>query len=111
VRKAANPARHPVAVLLERHSAAARQFRAGGKQPACVRALDDRGQVVAGVDSTRRIRTERPERAVPLHQPGRGRPATKRQVSAEPVTVESLVAGFGTGDWTHQVLRDSSRGE
>jgi SRSO17 transposase len=83
-----------------------------GKEPAYLRALEDMGEVfVADVHSTRRIWTGRPELAVPPHQPGRGRPATKRQASADPVTVEALVKGFGAGDWTRQVLRDSTRGE
>jgi hypothetical protein len=29
----------------------------------------------------------------------------------EAVTVESLMKGFGSGDWTRCVLRDSTRGE
>jgi SRSO17 transposase len=83
-----------------------------GKEPAYLRALEDMGEVfVADVHSTQRIWTERPELAVPLHQPGRGRPATKRHASAEPVTVEALVKGLGASDWTRHVLRDSTRGE
>jgi SRSO17 transposase len=50
-----------------------------GKEPAFLRALDDVKEVfVADVYSTQRIWTERPEPAVPPHQPGRGRPAIKR---------------------------------
>jgi SRSO17 transposase len=90
-----------------------------GKEPAFLRALEAMGEVfVADVHSTQRIWTERPELAVPLHQPGRGRastrgrgPATQRQASVDPVTVEALVKGFGSGDWTRCVLRDSTRGE
>jgi len=83
-----------------------------GKEPAFLRALEDMGEVfVADVHSTQRIWTELPELAIPLHQPGRGRPATKRQASVDPVTVEALVKGFGSGDWTRCVLRDSTRGE
>ncbi|MGD0107950.1 MAG: hypothetical protein ABSC06_28515, partial [Rhodopila sp.] len=48
---------------------------------------------------------------VPPSQSGRVRPARKRQASVEPVTVESLVKGFGSGDWKRCVLRDSTRGE
>src|SRR5664279_3640389 len=70
-----------------------------GKEPAFPRALEDRGEVfVADVHSTQRVWTELPELAVPPHQPGRGRastrgrgPATKRQASMTPVTVEGLV--------------------
>jgi SRSO17 transposase len=83
-----------------------------GKEPAFLRALDDMKEVfVADVHSTQRIWTERPELAVPRPQTSRGRPATTRQASVEPVTVESLVAGFGAGDWTRDVLRDRTRGE
>ena len=83
-----------------------------GKEPAFLRALDDVKEVfVADVHRSQRIWTDRPELAVPPHQPGRGRPATTRQASVEPVTVESLVKGFGAGDWMHCVLRDSTRGE
>jgi SRSO17 transposase len=83
-----------------------------GKEPAFPRALDEMNEVfVADVHSTQRIWTERPELAIPMHQPGRGRSATKRQASVEAVTVESLVKGFGAEDWTRCVLRDSTRGE
>ena len=83
-----------------------------GKEPAFLRALDDLNEVfVADVHRTQRIWTERPELAVPLSQPGRGRPAKKLQATGEPITVESLVKGFGSGDWTRCVLRDSTRGE
>jgi SRSO17 transposase len=83
-----------------------------GKEPAFLRALDDMNEVfVADVHRTQRIWTEPPELAVPPSQPGRGRPARKRQASGEAVTVESLVKGFGSGDWTRCVLRDSTRGE
>lgn len=83
-----------------------------GKEPAYLRALEEMGEVfVADVHSTQRIWTERPELAVPPHQPGHGRPATKRQAAVGPVTVEALVKGFGAGDWTRHVLRDSTRGE
>src|SRR5664279_4533970 len=70
-----------------------------GKEPAFLRALEDMGEMfVADVQSNQRIWTELPELAVPPHQPGRGRastrgrgPATKRQASMTPVTVEGLV--------------------
>jgi len=83
-----------------------------GKEPAFLRALDDMNEVfVADVHRTQRIWTEPPELEVPPSQPGRGRPARKRQASGEPATVESLVKGFGSGDWTRCVLRDSTRGQ
>jgi SRSO17 transposase len=83
-----------------------------GKEPAFLRALDDMNEVfVADVHRTQRIWTERPELAVPPSQPGRRRPAKKLQASGEPVTVESLGKGFGAGDWTRCVLRDSTRGQ
>jgi SRSO17 transposase len=89
-----------------------------GKEPAFLRALDDTNEVfVADVHRTQRIWTERPELAVPPSQPGRGRastrgrgPARKRQASVEPVTVESLVKGFGASDWMRCDLRDGTRG-
>src|SRR5208283_4103106 len=66
-----------------------------GKEPAFLRALDDMNEVfVADVHRTQRIWTEQPQLAVPLSQPGRGRPARKRQASGQPVTVESLVKGL-----------------
>ena len=83
-----------------------------GKEPAFLRALDDTNEVfVADVHRTQRIWTERPELAVPPSQPGRGRPAQKRQASVEPVTVESLVKGFGAATGCAAILRDSTRGE
>src|SRR5271157_2638570 len=82
-----------------------------GKEPAFLRALDDMNEVfVADVHRTRRMWTEQPRLAVPPSQPGRGRPARKRQASGQPVTVESLVKGFGQADWMRCVLRDSTRG-
>jgi SRSO17 transposase len=83
-----------------------------GKEPAFLRALDEMNEVfVADVHRTQRIWTEQPDLAVPPPQPGRGRPACKRRASVEAVTVESLMKGFGSGDWTRCVLRDSTRGE
>ena len=82
-----------------------------GKEPAFLRALDDMNEVfVADVHRTQRIWTEQPQLAVPLSQPGRGRPARKRQASGQPVTVESLVKGLGQADWMRCVLRDGTRG-
>ncbi len=83
-----------------------------GKEPAFVRALDDMNETfVADVHRTQRIWTERPDLAVPPSQPGRGRPAKRRQASGEPLTVEGLVKEFAAADWTRCVLRDSTRGE
>jgi SRSO17 transposase len=83
-----------------------------GKEPAFLRALDAMNEVfVADVHRTQRIWTEQPDLAVPPSRPGRGRPAHNRQASGAPVTVESLVKRFGSGDWTRCVLRDSTRGE
>src|SRR5271166_6528503 len=82
-----------------------------GKEPAFLRALDDMNEVfVADIHRTQRIWTEQPQLAVPLSQPGRGRPARKRQASGQPVTVESLVKGLGQADWMRCVLRDGTRG-
>jgi hypothetical protein len=66
---------------------------------------------VADVHRTQRIWTEQPELAVSPSPPRRHRPVRKRQASRAPVTVESLVKGFGSDDWTSCVLRDSTRGE
>ena len=82
-----------------------------GKEPGFPRALDDMNEVfVADVHRTHRIWTERPALALPPSQPGRGRPAQKRQASVEPVTVQSLIKGLGAGDWMRCDLRDSTRG-
>jgi SRSO17 transposase len=83
-----------------------------GKEPAFLRALDDMNEVfVADVHRTQRMWTQRPDLTVPPPQPGRGRPARRRQASVEPMTVESLVKGFAVADWIRCVLRDSTRGE
>ena len=83
-----------------------------GKEPAFLRALDDTKEVfVADVHRTQRIWTDQPELTVLPPQPRGGRPAHKRQASRKPVTVESLVKGFGAADWTRCVLRDSTRGQ
>ena len=95
--------------------------------PAFPRTLDDMNEVfVADVHRDQRIWTEQPELAVPPSQPGRGRPAQKRQASVEPVTVESLVTrfarcsrptrnaeakGFAAAGGMRCVLRDSTRRE
>jgi len=83
-----------------------------GKEPAFLRALDDTNEVfVADIHRTQRVWIEPPDLVVPPAQPGRGRPAQKRQASIEPVTVENLVKGLGAADWMRCVLRDGTRGE
>ena len=83
-----------------------------GKEPAFLRALDDANETfVADVHRTQRVWTDLPGLHVPEPRPGRGRPANKRQASAEPVTVEALAKGFNPPDWTRCVLRDSTRGQ
>ena len=66
---------------------------------------------MADVHRTQRVWTDLPGLHVPEPRPGRGRPANKRQASAEPVTVEALAKGFNPPDWTRCVLRDSTRGQ
>jgi SRSO17 transposase len=83
-----------------------------GKEPAFLRALEDANETfVADVHRTQRVWTDLPGLHVPEPRPGRGRPANKRQASAEPVTVEALAKGFNPPDWTRCVLRDSTRGQ
>jgi SRSO17 transposase len=83
-----------------------------GKEPAFLRALEDMNEVfVADVHKTQRVWTARPELVVPPCKPGRGRPATTRQASSEPVTVESLAKGLAAADWARCVLRDCTRGQ
>jgi SRSO17 transposase len=83
-----------------------------GKEPAFLRALDDRSEVfVADVHRSQRVWPEDPDLRVPPPKPGRGRPATQRQATTECVSVEALVKTFGAADWTRCVLRDSTRGE
>jgi SRSO17 transposase len=83
-----------------------------GKEPAFLRALDGANETfVADVHRTQRVWTDLPGLHVPEPRPGRGRPANKRQASAEPVTVEALAKGFNPPDWTRCVLRDSTRGQ
>jgi SRSO17 transposase len=83
-----------------------------GKEPAFLRALDDMKEVfVADVHRDQRIWTEDPGLYIPEAKPGRGRPSTKQQAAATPVTAESLAEGFRPEDWTREVLRDSTRGQ
>lgn len=82
-----------------------------GKEPAFLRALDDMKEVFAAdIHRTQRVWTAPPGLHVPEPKTGRGRPAKKPHVSAEPVAVQRLVEGFASGDWTRCVLRDSTRG-
>jgi SRSO17 transposase len=82
-----------------------------GKEPAFLRALDDTNEVfVADIHRTQRVWTTEPGLHVPPPKPGRGRPGTQRQASAEAITVEALVKSFGAADWTRCILRDSTRG-
>lgn len=82
-----------------------------GKEPGFLRALAELNEVfVADVHRSQRIWTERPELAVPPSKPGRGRPATTRQASVAPVTVEALVGTFSARDWLRCELRESTRG-
>jgi len=69
------------------------------EEPAFLRALDDANETfVADVHRTQRVWTDLPGLHVPQSRPGRGRPANKRQASAESVTVEALVKGFNPQD-------------
>jgi len=82
-----------------------------GKEPAFLRALDDTGEVfVADVHATQRVWSEPPGLHVPPPQSTRGRSPSKLQAAVDRITVEKLVAGFGTDDWTRCTLRDSTRG-
>jgi SRSO17 transposase len=82
-----------------------------GKEPAFLRALDDTGEVfVADVHATQRVWSEPPGLHVPPPQVTRGRSPSKRQAAVDSITVEKLVAGFGTDDWTRCILRESTRG-
>ena len=81
-----------------------------GKEPACLRALDDMGETfVADVHGTQRVWTAPPGLHVPA-QKATGRPPSKQHASVDGITVEKLVAGFGADDWTRCILRDSTRG-
>ena len=82
-----------------------------GKEPAFLRALDDMGEIfVADVHGTQRVWSEPPGLHVPPPQVTRGRPPSKLQTVVDGITVEKLVAGFGTDDWTRCILRESTRG-
>ena len=82
-----------------------------GKEPAFLRALDDMGEIfVADVHGTQRVWREPPGLHVPPPQVTRGRPPSKLQTVVDGITVEKLVAGFGTDDWTRCILRESTRG-
>ena len=81
-----------------------------GKEPAFLRALDDMDETfVADVHSDQRIWTEPPGLHVPPPST-RGRPPSKPQASVDGITVDKLVAGFSTNDWTRCTLRESTRG-
>jgi len=82
-----------------------------GKEPAFLRALAESDEVfVADVHRSQLVWTEPPDLMVPPAKPGRGRPATTRQASVGPVTVEALVSTFGAPDWLRCELRDCTRG-
>jgi SRSO17 transposase len=82
-----------------------------GKEPAFLRALDDRGETfVADVHSDQRVWTEPPGLHVPPPQSTRGRSPSKQQAAVDNTTVEKLVAGFGADAWTRCTLRESTRG-
>jgi SRSO17 transposase len=83
-----------------------------GKDPAFLRALDDTKEVfVADVQRDQRVWTTDPGLHVPEATSGRGRPPTKQHAARASVTVEDLVGGFRSRDWTRHMLRDSTRGE
>ena len=70
-----------------------------GKELAFLRALDEMQEVfVADVHRDQRIWTKDPKLYLPEAKPGRGRPSTKRQAAAIPVTAESLAEGFRPED-------------
>ena len=82
-----------------------------GKAPAFLRALAAMGEVfVADVHGDQRVWIEPPRLHVPPPQSTRGRSPSKRQAAVDSITVEKLVAGFGTDDWTRCTLRESTRG-
>jgi SRSO17 transposase len=83
-----------------------------GKEPAFLRALEGMNEIfVADVHRDQRVWTENPALHVPEVKPGRGRPSTKQQATATPITVESLAKGLRPEDWTRHILRDSTRGQ
>ena len=83
-----------------------------GKEPAFLRALDDMGEIfVADVHCDQRVWSEPPGLHVPAPKvKGQRRPPSKQQAAVDGITVESLVAGFATHDWTRCTLRESTRG-
>jgi SRSO17 transposase len=81
-----------------------------GKEPAFLRALDDAGEVfVADVHCDQRVWTEPPGLHVPAPK-AKGRTPSGQRASVNGVRVDKLVEGFGAGDWTRCILRDSTRG-
>lgn len=83
-----------------------------GKEPAFLRALDDANEVfVADIHKIQHVWPEAPALHIPEPKPGRGRPTTQRKASVPSTTVETLVKGFRSGDWTRCILRDSTRGQ
>jgi SRSO17 transposase len=81
-----------------------------GKEPAFLRALDEMGETfVADVHSDQRVWSEPPGLHIAAAK-AKGRLPSKQQTSVDGITVEKLVAGFGTDAWTRCILRDSTRG-
>src|SRR5690349_18360724 len=81
-----------------------------GKEPAFLRALDEMGEsFVADVHSDQRVWSEPPGLHIPAAK-AKGHLPGKPQTSVDGITVEKLVAGFGTDAWTRCILRDSTRG-
>ena len=81
-----------------------------GKEPAFLRALDEMGETfVADVHSDQRVWSEPPGLHIAAAK-DKGRLPSKQQTSVDGITVEKLVAGFGTDAWTRCILRDSTRG-
>jgi SRSO17 transposase len=116
-RKLTSKSEHALAIVREARARGMRFEWVGadagyGKEPAFLRALADDNEVfVVDVHSNQRVWTERPELAVPLPKPGRGRASTQLQASTKPVTVADLINGFRPEDWTRCILRDSTRGQ
>ena len=81
-----------------------------GKEPAFLRALDDKKEVfVADVHRTQRVWTAEPE--LPSRRPSRAGGVRRRSGGiGETVAVETLVKTFGAADWMRCSLRDSTRG-
>src|SRR3954465_5683738 len=81
-----------------------------GKEPAFLRALDNAAEVfVADVHCTQQVWTEPPGLHIPSAK-ATGRPPDRPRASGDGITVEKLVPGFGAGDGTRGILRDSTRG-